>query len=201
MIRNIIFDIGMVLVHFRWDDLMQELGITGEAFDVVSKATVLGPYWNEFDRSKLTGDEIIEMCCKLAPGYEEQVRLFFAHTGELCYEHPWAAGWIQSFKDAGYKTYLLSNYARLSYTSVQPPYRFASVVDGGIISYEVQEIKPEPAIYHILLDKYKLKAEECVFIDDNPANIDTARKLGFYGIVHRSKTETDQELQKLGVSV
>lgn len=197
MIRNLIFDIGMVLVDFRWRTLMQELGMRGEVLEKVAAATTQGPYWNEFDRSRIPADELIQMCKDLAPGYESQVQLYFDHIGEICREYPYAADWLRSYKNAGYKIYLLSNYARLSFTKATPPFTFLPLVDGRVISYEVQEIKPEPAIYRILLDKYHLKADECIFIDDNPANIDTANQLGIHGILHHSMQETDKIIKSL----
>lgn len=197
MIRHLVFDIGMVLVDFRWRDLMQELGITGEALEHTARATVQGPYWNEFDRSRISGEEIREMCCALDPAYAPQIRLYFDHIGEICREYPYSYEWLHSYKEKGYGIYLLSNYARLSFESVRPPFSFLSLADGRVISYEVQEIKPEPAIYRILLEKYSLIPEECVFIDDNSANIDTARSLGMQGIVHRNREETDRALSSL----
>lgn len=197
MIRNIVFDIGMVLVDFRWQELMHELGITGEAFEHVSRSTVLGPYWNEFDRSRLASAELIEMCCRLDPDYSAQIRLYFDHIGEICREYPDSADWIRSFKAAGYRVYLLSNYARLSFIQANPPFTFLPLMDGGVISYEVQQIKPEPAIYQSLLKRCQLKAEECVFIDDNADNIKTASALGFRTVHYKTRKQADQELKIL----
>ena len=190
MIRNIVFDIGMVLVDFRWKSLMEELGFTGDRLEGAARATVLGPYWNEFDRSEKSGEEIRELCCQYTPEYEREIRTFFEHIGEICREYPESADWLRSYKEKGYKVYLLSNYARMSFTRANPPFSFLSVVDGGVISYEVRKIKPEPGIYHALLEKYGLKAAECAFVDDNAANIAAARALGFAAVQHVSREET-----------
>ena len=70
MIKNIIFDIGNVLASFRWKELFQELGFTGETFERIAAATVLHPtMWNEFDRSLMTDEEIITSCIERAPEY------------------------------------------------------------------------------------------------------------------------------------
>ena len=108
MIRHLIFDIGMVLVDFRWKKLMQELGITGEALSHTAKATVEGPYWNEFDRSRIPGETICEMCCDLDPAYAPQIRLYFDHIGEICREYPYAYDWLRSYKEKGYGIYLVA---------------------------------------------------------------------------------------------
>lgn len=133
------------------------------------------------------------------PEYEREIRTFFEHIGEICREYPESADWLRSYKEKGYKVYLLSNYARMSFTKATPPFSFLSVVDGGVISYEVRKIKPEPEIYHALLEKYSLKAEECAFVDDNAANIAAARALGFAAVQHVSREETCRRLAELGV--
>ena len=197
MIKNLVFDIGMVLVDFRWKSLMHELGYTGETFDRIAKATVQGPWWNEFDRSKLSNEEIIRRCVALAPEYEAEIRRYFAHVGESCREYPFAKEWLAGYKAKGLRIYLLSNYSRLSYTNATPPFTFLEVVDGAVISYEVQIIKPEAGIYKALFDRYGLIPEECVMIDDNPNNIAAAKVLGMQGIVHHSREETDALLSEL----
>ena len=78
MIQNIIFDIGNVLASFRWKDLFNDLGFTGEKFDRIAAATVLHPtMWNEFDRSLMSDEEIIAKCVERAPEYEQEIRLIY----------------------------------------------------------------------------------------------------------------------------
>ena len=70
------------------------------------------------------------------------------------------------------------------------------MMDGGILSYKVQMTKPNPDIYKKLLSMYSLKAEESVFIDDTPKNIDAAVKLGIKGIVYKDPDQAAEELEK-----
>lgn len=200
MIRNIIFDIGNVLASFRWKDLFKDLGFTGEAFDSIAKATVLHPtMWNEFDRSLLSDEEIIARCISRAPEYEKEIRLLFDTTAGLVEEYPYSYGWIQGLKERGYKVYLLSNYGKTSFEAARDNHRlsFLPLVDGAVISYEVQMVKPEPGIYEALLMKYSLKADECVFLDDKPENIEAAEALGFHGIVVESYEQAADMLEKI----
>ena len=60
MIQTVVFDIGMVLVYFRWRELYQDLGFEGEKFDRIAEATVYNPWWNEFDKGEMTVEEIID---------------------------------------------------------------------------------------------------------------------------------------------
>lgn len=200
MITNIIFDIGNVLASFRWKDLFKELGFAGEAFERIAAATVLHPtMWNEFDRSLMSDEEIIEKCIQRAPEYEKEIRLLFDTTAGLVEEYPHSYGWIQGLKERGYKVYLLSNYGKTSFEAARDKQRlsFLPLVDGAVISYEVQMVKPERGIYDALLTKYKLRAEECVFLDDKPENIEAAESLGFQGIVVESQEQAKKELEKI----
>lgn len=203
MISSIVFDIGNVLASFRWKDLFGELGFSGEAFERIAAATVLHPtMWNEFDRSLMSDEEIIDRCIKRAPEYEREIRMLFATTAGLVEEYSYSYEWIKSLKEQGYKVYLLSNYGKTSFEAARDKGRlsFLPLVDGGVISYEVKLVKPEPGIYQALLDKYKLKAEECVFLDDRAENIAAAEALGFYGIVVESYEQAKEKLDEcLGV--
>lgn len=200
MIKNIIFDIGNVLASFRWKELFKDLGYTGEKFDRIAAATVLHPtMWNEFDRSLMSDEEIIAKCVERAPEYEQEIRLIFTKTELLIEEYTHSYNWIQNLKEQGFKVYLLSNYGKTSFEAARDNGRlsFLPVVDGGVISYEVQIVKPEPAIYKKLLEKYNLSAEECVFLDDKAENIEAAKALGFHGIVVESYEQASEALIKL----
>ena len=69
----------------------------------------------------------------------------------------------------------------------------------GILSYEVKMIKPMPEIYRLLLERYALKPEECVFLDDSEENIEGARRAGIQTVLFKDRCQAGQELEKLGV--
>ena len=200
MIQNIIFDIGNVLASFRWKDLFKELGFTGDKFDRIAAATVQHPtMWNEFDRSLMPDEEIIAKCIERAPEYEQEIRLLFSKTELLVEEYTYSYDWIKSLKEQGYSVYLLSNYGKTSFEAARDHGRlsFLPLVDGGVISYEVKIVKPEPGIYEALLAKYRLKAEESVFLDDRADNITAAEQLGFHGIVVESYKQAAEALNQI----
>ena len=74
---------------------------------------------------------------------------------------------------------------------------FLPLMDGGVFSCYVGQVKPDPAIYRTISEKYGLTPEECVFLDDNKANIDAARDFGMNGIHFVSFEQADKELQEL----
>jgi len=200
MINTIIFDIGNVLASFRWADLFHDLGFNGEKFERIAAATVLHPtMWNEFDRSLMSDEEIIAKCIERAPEYEQEIRLLFSKTELLVEEYTYSADWIRSLKDRGYRVYLLSNYGKTSFEAARDKGRlsFLPLVNGGVISYEVRIVKPEPGIYQALLAKYNLNAAECVFLDDKAENVEAAKKLGFHGIVVESEKQAKDMLNEI----
>lgn len=200
MIRNIIFDVGNVLVEYSWQKMFQKLHITEEAYHAVAEATVLSSMWNELDRSKLTDEEILQGFIQNAPEYEREIRLVWDNFPESISCYPYSVSWVREFKKKGYKTYILSNYAKRGFEMTKEKLPFVEDMDGVLFSYQVKLVKPEPEIYQALFDKFQLKPEECVFMDDNENNVIAARKAGMQAICFRDKEQAEQELEKLGVS-
>lgn len=199
MIRNIIFDVGNVLVEYSWERMLKALHITGEAYDAVAKATVLSPMWNELDRSLLSDEEILEGFIQNAPEYEKEIRLVWDNIPESIHCYDYSVEWVRKFRKKGYKTYILSNYSKRGYEATKQELPFVADMDGVLFSYEVKLVKPEPEIYQTLLKKFQLKPEECVFLDDNEKNIIAAREAGIHAIHFRNKEQAEAELEKLGV--
>jgi putative hydrolase of the HAD superfamily len=74
---------------------------------------------------------------------------------------------------------------------------FLSYMDGGLLSCDYNVIKPDPAFYQILIDKYDLVPSECVFLDDLEANLAGARELGIHTIRVKDHEQAAAELEKL----
>lgn len=199
MIKNVIFDIGNVLADFGWERLFLRLGFEGEVFERMADATVRGPYWIEFDRSRMPDREIIEAFYSLAPEYKEQIDLLYEHIHEMTEEYFYASGWIRELKAAGYSVYILSNYGKTAFENREKPFSFLSEADGKVISFEVSSVKPERKIFQALEDKYGIHPEESVFIDDMEENITAAKLYGYEGIVFKSREQTEKKLAELGI--
>lgn len=201
MIRNIILDVGMVLVDFCWEALLKELGITGETFEAVANATVRTQDWNEYDRSAKPEEELLADMKANAPEYEQQIQLFWDHMAGMIRQYPYAKSWIRSFKENGYRVYILSNYSKRTYElTKEEGLDFLPLTDGAVFSFETGYIKPEKEIYHILMDQYGLKPQECVFIDDNAANLVYPKEIGWSTVQFQSFAQVQAELKALGVS-
>lgn len=199
MIKNIIFDVGKVLVEWQPLVAMKKLGFDDETAKAVAAATTDSPEWDVSDRSVLSDEEILAMLIGNAPEYEKEIRTFWENISLPIYQYDYVREWIQGLKRKGYGVYILSNYGRWTYQNTTEALSFLKDVDGAVFSFQVHQMKPEPEIYQTLLTKYDLKAEECVFLDDRQVNIDGAKALGIEGIVFTSYEKAVQALRKYGV--
>jgi len=95
---------------------------------------------------------------------------------------------LASLKSAGHRLYGLTNWSQKVY-QVMPRYPIFSLLDGMVVSSDVHLVKPDPRIYQCLLDKYDLRPEDCIFVDDRPENVAAARQLGMQGHVFTSAAE------------
>lgn len=196
MIKNIVFDIGNVLVKFRWYDLMVDLGFDQSLINQLRENMIEHPLWVEFDKGIMKREEIIEGFKVLNPNCTKQVDLFLKHMEEIVEPFEYVEEWMKTLKDKGYHLYYLSNYGK-DYFEVHKDkhFKFLPYMEGGVVSANVHLIKPDPSIYKYLLDTYKLKPEETLFIDDRKENIEGARKCHIKGIIFESYEKTKQILE------
>ena len=201
MIKNIIFDIGNVLVAFDFWNFYRSFGYEEEMVQRLAKATALSPVWNELDRGAVPFEEILQGFVKNDPELETVIRRTFESVEGLLHKYDYVDAWLQELRDKGYKLYYLSNFFQKAEADCAAEIDFLSGMDGGILSYRERLTKPEPAIYQLLLNRYGLLAEECVFLDDTEKNIKGAEAEGMHGILFRSREQAVEELKKLGVNL
>lgn len=197
MINTIIFDIGMVLVYFRWKELFADLGFKGEKFEKIADATVRSPWWDEFDKGVMTLEEIVEKYAQKAPEYKEDIAEIFKHPGEFVELYDYTIPWIRELKSKGYKIYVLSNWSEPVYEANKDTnLRFFREIDGGVLSYREKMVKPNREIYELICSRYDIDPKKAVFLDDNAANIRGARDFGLNAIHFKTYEQAKEELNK-----
>lgn len=199
MIRNIIFDIGNVLTDFRWKEFLQDKGFDEAMIERIARASVMSPFWREYDRGVWEEQKIMEEFIKLDPEIEKELYQAYGNIHDMVTKREYAIPWIQELKQKGYGVYYLSNFSEKAYVECADALDFLPFTDGGILSYRDGVIKPEKEIYDLLLSRFGLKAEECVFLDDTAENVEAAKRFGFAGIVFHTKEQAEEELRELGV--
>lgn len=201
MITTIVLDIGQVLADFRWKDYLNECGYDEETQQRISKASVLTNVWREQDRSAISDEELIKLCCEQDPSVTAEIKQLFTDITKLVRPYDYSADFVKQLKDNNYKVYLLSNYGKTSFEYAKEHFEFIKLVDGGVISYEVKYIKPEPEIYKALIEKYNINPEDAVFLDDVKENLEAAKAFGFHTILVREFKNALEELKILGVRI
>lgn len=197
MLKNIVFDIGNVLVSFDWKDHFKKFIAEEEIYDKVVTATVMDPAWNEIDRGVLSEEEVMDLFVKNDPSVESYIRECLESITGMLNQFPYAKDWIKDLQKKGYKVYCLSNMSYKACRECAEALNFLPMLDGYILSCEVKENKPGKRIYELLFDKYDLTPEECVFIDDLEKNVEAARGLGMKGIVFKSQEDTNKQIASM----
>lgn len=201
MIKVIVFDIGNVLAPFVWEDCIREHGFSEEMVVRIGKATVNHPLWKEMDRSVTLEENLIGQFIANDPEIASEIRQFLLYSDTAVREFDYSAGLIKRLKENGYRVYLLSNYGGRNFRYALEHFSFIGLADGGVISYEVGSVKPEPGIFEALIKKYDLKPEEAVFLDDVKTNIDAAAKHGFHTIHFKNLDQALEDMRSLKVRI
>ena len=182
-IRNIIFDFGNVLVQWH-----PEL-IYGEYFGDEAKAWwflrhVADNEWRgRIDAGESTAACIDELKAR-QPEYTEAIELYRSRWREmLTGEVPGMREVINELRAKGYEIYGLTNWSMETFPAARERFGILQMIDRYVVSGAERLIKPDHRLFHVLLDRYGLKAGECVFVDDNPDNVAAAETLGMKGLV------------------
>lgn len=197
MIKNIVFDIGKVLAFFEPEQHLKNLGYDDITRQKVMSAVFDSSLWEEVDRGVLSTEELTDAFVENAPEYERQIREAYEKVGGTTEIMPHTMKWVEDLKTQGYHLYVISNYGEYTFEQTKHKMRFLPYMDGVIFSYQYNVLKPDRKIYETLLEKYQLKAEECVFIDDRPENVEGAKQLGFHGIQFFNFEQASEKLNQL----
>lgn len=182
-IKNIVFDVGMVLIDFCWVQHCKNLGFNKDIIESFDKHMISSEYWDKMDEGIIVEADAIREFMKAMPQYREEIEIFWKHPEGFVQEYSYATPMIRRLKQKGYKVYLLSNYPLGMYQVHWPTFSFFSEVDGYIVSALERMKKPDKRIYKLLCERYHLNAEECLFIDDRQVNVDAAIEVGMKSVL------------------
>lgn len=196
MIKNLVFDFGRVLVDIDYMTLFEGyFGVDKESQARFCELFTKGEFIEACDRELISFAEIIANSQKEHPEFHDALQYFYDNIDALVVgEMPGMYELLEIYKDKGYKLYGLSNWGSPVY-SVMARYKIFDLLDGRVISCEEKVIKPEREIFDRLCERYGLKAEECLFVDDKPENIEAARNAGMEGLVFTDTTSFARELE------
>ncbi len=157
--------------------------------------------WNEEQDAGRSLEEGTELLVKQFPEHEANIRAFYTRWEEMLADAFWGTVAIfRELKESGkYKIYALTNWSAETFPIAQSKFDFLSWFDGIVVSGEEKMRKPTPEFYHILLNRYQVKPDEALFIDDNYRNILAAEKLGITSVHFTSAEALREKLVEMAV--
>jgi epoxide hydrolase-like predicted phosphatase len=194
MIKNIVFDLGNVLISFRPSKYFDDKNYPETIKSKIIPDIFGSKEWLMLDNGDISTAEAIEaISLKSSLQKEEIAHIFKLRTG-MMFPLDQNVRLLPGLKKQGYRLYFLSNFPIDIFEEIKTGYFFFRYFDGGVISSEVKVSKPDRHIFEIFLEKYSLAAEECLFIDDIEINVRSAEGLGMKGLVTFGSEEISKEL-------
>ena len=196
-VRNVIFDLGGVVFDWNPDHIVSRVQPEPELRAVLKEALFGHADWRMFDRGTLTEPELIQRLRRRLGPTQPEVQVILDAVRNSLVEKPETLELLRSLQGQGTPLYCLSNMPASIYAHLRQRHSFWDVFNGIVISGEVQMMKPEPEVFLHLLATFGLRAEESVFIDDLPANIESARQVGLHAIRFKGAAQCRRELDQI----
>lgn len=203
MIKNIIFDLGNVIINYNQQDIINRFAKTDEEKIYIKEKNFNAPEWQRCDLGEITNEEASEIINKREnEKYPELTKDFWQNWYKAQKINEDVVDIAKELKNKGYNIYVLSNMANPTYEFFCN-HVFFSLCSGIVISAQEHVKKPDEKIFYNLLNRYNLKADECVFIDDDDTgkSFETANKLGILGrrVLPNNSADMRKELEEFGV--
>lgn len=195
MYKNIIFDIGNVLLEFNPKEFLSSKIPEADKVLEVHKEVFESEEWLMLDRGTITEEDAKKVLINRSSNNAHLIPVAFENWYDILIPIEGTVKVLKLLKAANYKVYFLSNFHRLAFKNINERYDFFKLFNGGVVSYEEKLLKPEQGIYARLIEKYELKPEECIFIDDVQANIEGAKKVNFKTILFKNPKDLVEKLK------
>ncbi len=200
--NTVIFDLGGVLIDWNpgyvfTEDYFGSPGRREYFFEHVCTAD-----WNENQDAGYPIVKATEERVTLFPEWEKEIRDFYGRWKEMLGGpiHETVDIFRQLQEQPGIKTYALTNWSAETFPIALERFDFLHWFDGRVVSGEEKTRKPFPEFYRILLERYAVKPEEALFIDDNLRNVKAAESINIPSIHFRTSAQLKEELKKLNLT-
>lgn len=196
MIKNIIFDIGNVIV--TW----QPAAVVARCFpeqdtELLTKAMFKSELWFELNLGQITMNDLINSYHQTLRIETEKLRNLMHLVQESLLPINGSIELLTNLHQAGYSLYALTDNVHEFMIYMRKKYDFWSLFTGVVVSAEVGYLKPSPEIYETLINKYQLNREECIFIDDHLPNVVGAKAVGINSFQFTKIEQFIEDLNKI----
>lgn len=197
MTDTILYDFGAVIMdwnpHYLYDEYFQDKDKSEWFLSNICTGT-----WNsQMDAGKPLVQGTEELVAKY-PEWEKEIRMYYGEWTRMipgCI--PGMVDFVTDFKKRGFKAYGLSNWSAETFSWVKNKFPVFSLLDGIQLSGEIKINKPDSRFFELAIDQFGLIPENCVFIDDNPANLEAAARFGIRGIQFRNADQARAEMESI----
>ncbi len=210
MIKNVVLDIGGVLVDYHTVDYYTARGYSADMAQKLERVTMGSYLWEHNDIGLMPYDWILEKMKEKAPELASEIDRSLKDQKGVVTHRKESKEWIETIRREGYRVMVLSNFSNIALRDCPEAMDFLGenlggtgkvgdygVITEGILSCKVNTIKPYPAIYAHLLTRYGLIPEETVFVDDTQKNLTAAQKYGILTILFHSREQVLEEIKEL----
>ena len=195
-IKNVIFDLGGVLIDWNPDKVYKDVFNNDSEKMIHFYTKICTQDWNENQDAGYPMAKATEERVELFPEYEKEIRMFYGRWDDMLGDQ--IQGTVDILKelsdDPNYKVVALTNWSHETFPKAIAKFSFLKWFEGILVSGEEKTRKPFPEIYELTLSKFNLKAGESLFIDDNLRNIEAARKFGIHSIHFQSPEQLNKGL-------
>lgn len=197
MIKNIIFDLGAVMFNWNPQAIVESFTRDRDLQQRILDDFYFHQNWMDFDCGHITEAQAIQRAVDHLFISTEQATRLLEITKQSLVLIPLTEKLLQDVKQSGLSAYCLSNISPELFEYLSNRNKLFKLFDGIVISGEENIAKPDPAIFEVLLNRFKLTPEECFFIDDSQANTESASKLGISSLTFRASSSCYQQVYKL----
>jgi FMN phosphatase YigB (HAD superfamily) len=201
MIKNIIFDLGNVLLSWNPGEFFERSGHGSEEVRIILKDIFKSTEWSMLDNGDITTSEAIDLIASGSSLKRASICAIFDLRTKVIFPLVKNIKMLPELNKEGFNLYYLSNFPLDFFEEVKKQYDFFKYFNGGIISAEVGCSKPDIRIYKIFLVKYNLTPEECLYIDDIEINVRVAESFGMKGIHLAGTDSLEKKLIESGLRI
>ena len=203
MINTIVFDLGGVLIDWNPEYVfLKEFRGDREKMNWFFE-NICTSEWNEQQDAGYNLEQATLERIALFPEHERLIRMYYGEWEQMLgYELPETVDILKKLHQSpDYSIYALTNWSGETFPVALQKFHFLSWFEGIVVSGDEKLVKPDPAIYKLLLDRYNLDAKTCVFIDDRADNVQAAVDLGFKGILFSNDQQLHKQLLDLNIKI
>ena len=197
MIKNLIFDLGNVLISFRPSEYLDKKNYPENIKAKILTEIFGSKEWIMLDNGIINTRQAIDSIAAYSSLKKEEIAHIFNLRAELLFPLDENVRLLPELKKQGFRLFFLSNFPLDLFEEVKTGYYFFKYFEGGVISAEAKVSKPDSRIYDILLKKYSLTPEECLYIDDMEINVKAGEAAGMKGLVTFGSPEISREIEKI----